>query len=294
MSVPAAIERLRGQARRLTTPLVAGRPGDGHIVWHVWGETRAGSLPVVMLHGGSGSWTHWLRCMDALLAQGRQLWLPDLPGFGDSDAVPGGQDADALIEPLRQGLYTLMAEGRAPGAPLCDLVGFSFGGMTAGMLAAADGRLARRLVLAGAPGMGVGKGLAVRLKGWRHLATAQAQGVAHRYNLQALMLHDASLIDEDTLALHVLNVERDRLPRRRLSHTDVLARALDAAACPVWAIYGEHDALYPGPMMAELAQAFARHARDCRGLALVPGAGHWVMHERPEAFVAGLSAALDG
>src|SRR5256885_16986298 len=76
-----------------------------------------------------------------------------------------------------------------------------------------------------------------------------------RYNLQALMLHDASLIDEDTLALHVLNVERDRLPRRRLSHTDVLARALQAVDGPVWAIYGEHDALYPGPMMQELAQA---------------------------------------
>ncbi|MBO0990528.1 alpha/beta hydrolase [Delftia sp. SD083] len=173
------------------------------------------------------------------------------------------------------------------------LVGFSFGGMTAGMLAAADGTLARRLVLAGAPGMGVGKGLAVRLKGWRHLATPEAQAVAHRYNLQALMLHDASLIDEDTLALHVLNVERDRLPRRRLSHTDVLARALQAVDGPVWAIYGEHDALYPGPMMQELAQAFARHARDFRGLALVPGAGHWVMHERPDAFVAALTAALD-
>lgn len=264
------------------------------MVWHVWGEARPDLLPTVLLHGGSGSWTHWLRCMDALLAQGRQLWVPDLPGFGDSDAVPGGQDADTLVEPLRQGLRQLLADGHEPGVPLCDLVGFSFGAMTAGMLAAADATLARRLVLAGAPGMGVGKGLAVRLKGWRHLATAEAQETAHRYNLQALMLHDAGLIDEDTLALHVLNVERDRLPRRRLSHTDVLARALQAVDRPVWAIYGEHDALYPGPMMQELAQAFASHARDFRGMALVPGAGHWVMHERPQAFVAALSAALDG
>src|SRR5256885_7292721 len=83
--------------------------------------------------------------MDALLAQGRQLWIPDLPGFGDSDGVPGGQDADTLVEPLRQGLRQLLADGGAPAAPLCDLVGFSFGGMTAGMLAAADGTLARRL-----------------------------------------------------------------------------------------------------------------------------------------------------
>ncbi|WP_128422763.1 alpha/beta fold hydrolase, partial [Delftia tsuruhatensis] len=99
MNTPVAIERLRARARRLTTPLSAARPDDGHMVWHVWGEARAGVLPVVMLHGGSGSWTHWLRCMDALLAQGRQLWIPDLPGFGDSDGVPGGQDADTLVEP---------------------------------------------------------------------------------------------------------------------------------------------------------------------------------------------------
>jgi pimeloyl-ACP methyl ester carboxylesterase len=292
--LPASIARLQAQARRLTTPLDADRPGDGHMVWHVWGDACGGALPLVMLHGGSGSWTHWLRSMDALLAQGRQLWLPDLPGFGDSDTVPGGNDVDTLVAPLLQGLRGVLPRAADGAGPLCDLVGFSFGGMAAGLLAAADPGLARRLVLVGAPGMGVGKGLAVRLKGWRHLETPQAQEAAHRYNLQALMLHDAGGIDADTLQLHVLNVERDRLPRRRLSHTDVLARALQQVACPVAAIYGAHDALYPGPMMQELVQVFARQLRDFRGLALVPGAGHWVMHEQPQAFVAALSAALDG
>ena len=37
---------LRAQARRLTTPLSAAQPEDGHMVWHVWGEGRAGVLPV--------------------------------------------------------------------------------------------------------------------------------------------------------------------------------------------------------------------------------------------------------
>lgn len=289
----AQVARLQSQARRLETALDPEHPHNGHMVWHVWGEARAGVLPLVMLHGGSGSWTHWLACMDALLAEGRQLWLPDLPGFGASDTVPGGVDADALVEPLRHALRLLLPQGAA-GAPLCDLVGFSFGGMTAGLLAAADPGLARRLVLIGAPGMGVGKGLAVRLKGWRHLATAQAQEAVHRYNLQALMLHDAGRIDADTLALHVDNVQRDRLPRRRLSHTDVLARALQSVTCPVVAIYGVHDALYPGQMMQELEQVFASQAPDFRGLSLVPGSGHWVMHEQPGAFVAALCAALQG
>ncbi len=46
MNTPAAIERLRAQARRLTTPLSAAQPEDGHMVWHVWGEARAGELPI--------------------------------------------------------------------------------------------------------------------------------------------------------------------------------------------------------------------------------------------------------
>ena len=52
-------------------------------------------MPTVLLHGGSGSWNHWVRNIDALLASGRQVIAPDLPGFGDSarpddvsDAIP--------------------------------------------------------------------------------------------------------------------------------------------------------------------------------------------------------------
>ena len=50
------IERLRAQATRRETPC-----GAGTMVWHVWGETRPGLPPVVLFHGGSGSWTHWVR-----------------------------------------------------------------------------------------------------------------------------------------------------------------------------------------------------------------------------------------
>ena len=56
-----------------------------------------------------------------------------------------------------------------------DLVGFSFGGMTAGLLLAAHPQLARRLVLVGAPAMGVVPGRQFELKAWRHLKTPQEQ-----------------------------------------------------------------------------------------------------------------------
>ena len=279
--VSAAIARLQAQARRVTTPV----EGGGQIVWHVWGE-RAAAVPLVLLHGGSGSWTHWLRNIDALVAAGREVWAPDLPGFGDSDAVPGGQDVDTMLEPLQQGLQQLL------GQRAFDLAGFSFGGMTAGLLAAAHPGGVRQLVVVGAPAMWMSGGKAVRLLGWRHLENESAREAAHRHNLQALMLHDPAAIDADTLALHVQNVLRDRLPRRRLSQTDVLAQALTRLDCPVHAIYGEHDPLYRG-RHAELEQALGQAAPRFMRLHWVADAGHWVQYERPERFDALLRACLE-
>lgn len=83
LPLPALYQALLAKATRHTT-FYEGQT----VVWHHWGPHRPGRLPLVMLHGGSGSWTHWIRNIDALLAQGFELWLPDLPGFGDSDPLP--------------------------------------------------------------------------------------------------------------------------------------------------------------------------------------------------------------
>jgi pimeloyl-ACP methyl ester carboxylesterase len=242
---------------------------------------------VVLFHGGSGSWTHWVRNIQPLVAAGRQVIAADLPGFGDSASPPSGGDADALVAPLAEGLGALLA-----GDP-CDLVGFSFGGLTAGLLLAERPALARRLVLVGAPAMGVTPERQFELKAWRHLPTAAEQEAVHRFNLAALMLKDASLIDGLALELHITNLMRDRMPRRRLAHTDILARSLPRVRCPVHAIYGAHDALYKA-WIHQLEDAFKAAAPDFRGLVLIPEAGHWVPFERPEAFDEALLRALDG
>jgi pimeloyl-ACP methyl ester carboxylesterase len=276
------IERLRAQATQRETPC-----GAGATVWHVWGEARPGEPPVVLFHGGSGSWTHWVRNIEPLVAAGRQVIAADLPGFGDSATPPSGGDADALVAPLADGLNRLL------GGEPCDLVGFSFGGLTAGLLLAAHPALARRLVLVGAPAMGVTPERQFELKAWRHLPTAAEQAAVHRFNLAALMLKDASLIDGLALDLHIANLQRDRMPRRRLAHTDILARSLPRLRCPVHAIYGAHDALYKA-WIHQLEEAFEAAAPDFRGLVLIPEAGHWVPFERPEAFDEALLSALDG
>ena len=114
---------------------------------------------------------------------------------------------------------------------------------------------------------------------------------AHHHNIAELMLHDASLIDDETLALHALNVARDRLPRRRLSRTDVLAQALTHVKVPVAAIYGRHDPLYVG----RLPELHALMQRQCAGplhWQVMDEVGHWAQHESPAEFCAALQQAL--
>src|SRR5258708_4807169 len=76
---PAAqVERLAATGRRVETPC-----GGGSMVWRLWGE----GTPLVLLHGGFGSWTHWFRNIPDL-AQRYRLIVANLPGLGESDDAP--------------------------------------------------------------------------------------------------------------------------------------------------------------------------------------------------------------
>src|SRR5262245_66454455 len=74
----AAVDALNRVARKERTPC-----GDGTMVWRVWG---AGD-PLVLFHGGSGSWTHWIRNIPEL-SRHYELWVPDIPGLGSSAMPP--------------------------------------------------------------------------------------------------------------------------------------------------------------------------------------------------------------
>lgn len=266
-------------SRRVLTPC-----GAHHLVWHVWGPAQGPHPPLVLLHGGSGSWTHWLHNIGPLVSSGRQVLVPDLPGFGDSALPPAGKDADAMPEPLEEGLQALV------GDQSCDVVGFSFGGMVAGLWAQTFNKRFSRLVLVGPPGLGRPAIEPIRPKAWRHLGDLEHRLRVHTHNLRELMFHHEASLTPLACQLQQLNAERDRLPHRRLSRTDVLARALRQVQVPVHLIYGQQDRYY-------LRQSVEIEAvmRKCPGfvrMSAVPDAGHWVQFERPAAFHAALSDAL--
>jgi len=268
---------LLARATRLTTPC-----GDGSLVWHRWG--RPGGPPVLLLHGGSGSWTHWLRNIDALADAGHDVLVPDMPGFGDSAAPPDGQDADVLHGWLERGLAQLV--GDRPVA----VVGFSFGGLVAGLWAQALPQRVARLVLVGAPALSAERLAPLDLRPWERQPPGAGRLAVHRHNLLQLMLaHEASATPL-AVALHAANVERDRLRRRRLMLTDALAQLLPQLACPVHGIWGAQDVLYAQrlPLIGQVLGT----APGFGSLALLPGAGHWVGWEAGPAFDAALQEAL--
>ena len=271
--VPDELSAVLQGARRVLTPC-----GQGELVWHIWGGqgADAGLPPLLLLHGGSGSWTHWLRNVLPLSAAGRRVLVPDLPGFGDSALPPSGADADAMPAPLEQGLMHLL------GDTACEVAGFSFGGMTAGLLASRFPARVARLVLLGAPGMGLQALVPFKLKGWRHLPGEAQRLAVHRDNLQMLMLHAPEAITPLACQLQMANALRDRLPKRRLSRTDILVRTLPGLRCPLHALYGEHDPFYKGQVSAY--EAVLQQAPAFRGMHAIAGAGHWAQFERPAAF----------
>jgi 2-hydroxy-6-oxonona-2,4-dienedioate hydrolase len=248
-------------------------------VWHCWGAGRT----LVLLHGGSGSWTHWIRNVEALSAGGWRVCVPDLPGFGDSQAAPAATDAPDLVDPVAHGILAMS------GGEACPVVGFSFGALTAVLAAAAHPGVLARLVLVGTPALGL-RDKKIALTPWLGLDDPEKQRQAHRRNLQTLMLHDPACIDDFTVAIHAANLVRDRMRHRKVALTDVVARTLHGLIIPVDAIFGQEDVLYAGRM--DEVEAALRHAPSFGQMVRIPGAGHWVQYEAPTHFNSSLLRLL--
>jgi pimeloyl-ACP methyl ester carboxylesterase len=270
----ADVAALALAARRVETPC-----GEGVMAWRIWGEGE----PIVLLHGGGGSWTHWVRNIAPLVNAGRTVLAPDLPGFGES-SPPDGNDADCMPPWLEQGLSVLV------GGTACDFAGFSFGALACGFLAIRYPRRIRRFVLSGAPGLSAEAVRTFRLRLWQTVPAGPERDAVHRHNLRALMLAHDDSVDGLALALHGANVVRNRMRKRRLMRTDVLARLLPQIHCPVAGIWGAEDVLYR-TRLPVIGHALSQ-APNFRSLALIPDAGHWVQYERAAAYNEALKQIL--
>ena len=271
----AQARAIEARAERFETECGAGR-----MVWRAWGA----GAPVVLVHGGSGNWSHWVRNIGPLVAAGRRVLAPDLPGCGESDRPPEGEDGDVLPQWIEKGAAKLIPEGAF------DLVGFSFGAMVAGFYAAAFPSRVKRLVLVGAPGLSAERTAKLPLQEWLRLPDGAARDAAFRANLRMLMVARDESVDDLSITLYAEALRQDRLTKRRLAATDILLKTMPDIRCPVWSVWGAEDALYRGRF--DVADHGMRQARDLRSYELLANAGHWAQFEASDEFNALLVSAL--
>lgn len=230
-----------------------------------WREFGAGA-PLVLLHGGHGSWMHWIRNIDALSASHRVL-APDLPGYGESDALPPGHGFDDLVDTVAASIDTLLGAG----APF-DLAGFSFGGVIAGRVALQRPGV-RRLALLGAVGHGKRRRPTTAMVGWQDAEDEQSMLASLRHNLNALMLHGP--VDPLALEIHRYSCIRTRYQSKKTSLSPILTETLERLEMPVLMLWGEHDPTGDPDEVGPLWQG----QRSGRAHGIVRGAGHWVQYE---------------
>ena len=255
---------------------------------------------VVLLHGLGNSSVAWRRVVPQMAAR-FHLVIPDLPGFGHSDPVPGRP----LLRAYASVVETLV-DHVSPADPVA-LVGNSVGGAVALRMALDRPDRVSRLVLVDPAGVGHGVPMWWRLAHVepvvRFLA-APALTVTPRGIIESVIgaayrrmaFADPSSVPEATVRLFSSRLaSRDRISRfLRAAHDIVdsfeseVQRHERPIPVPVLAVWGRHDRLVP------LSDALALLERmGSAELRIVEGAGHSPQLERPKAFLDAVMGFLE-
>ncbi len=266
----AFLDELQRQSTRHETPC-----GTGRMVWHMWDQSGGRAPVVVLFHGGAGSWRHWVRTIPVLVATYRVL-VPDLPGLGESDFPPDGDNAEAIATIVADGISQIIGA-----TTTYDVVGFSFGGTMAACVGSLRGHVVRSVTIIGSAGVGDQAllGSAVRLEKVRHLE-GQERRDTHRTNLNRLMIADPAKIDELAIEIQDWNTVRSRLKTPAISRSGAIIKAIDSLRVPLNGMWGELDAP-ANPKGPERVASLRRRKPDA-DIRIVPKTGHWAAYESPE------------
>ena len=266
------------------------------LAYAAWGDPEAPLL--VLVHGGRDHKRSWDWTARAFAGEFRVV-APDLRGHGESDWSADGDYApgDFVLD-----LAALIAH---LGRPQATIIAHSLGGMVALRYAAAFPESVRRIVaiegLGMSPRMLEARGaepVAARLRGWVEGKLETAGKAPKRYRdfaAAVARMREANphLSDEQALHLtrHGVRQEADgsfafaydpgvfSFPAFDLTLEELKSLWRDIA-CPALLLYGR-DGTASNPLEDGRAAAF-RNAR----VKYFDGAGHWLHHDRFDAFLA--------
>ncbi len=266
-------------------------------------------IPILLLHGWPGFWYDWRRVIPALAREADAI-APDLRGFGASDKPDLAPREGYTPDVHAADLLALLDHLQLPSAVV---VGYDVGSRVAQVLARRAPERVRALVLFAPsyPGFGAR----------RFEPAAQAEfWYQHFHNIpqaDRLIGHD-----RETVRLYLEYFydhwvgRKDSVRPRELEHiVDVYARPGAVRASIAWyraragaafapptpqppeppiphpttVLWGELDPIFPPSWADRLGEYFPRHT-----LRVLPGVGHFVPFEAPEAVLEAIRAACSG
>jgi pimeloyl-ACP methyl ester carboxylesterase len=237
--------------------------------------------PVLFLHAFPLSGAMWQGQVEALRATHR-LIVPDLRGFGATDAPPGPYSMDQQSDDVVALLDHL-------GLEQVTVVGLSMGGYIAFALLRRHPQRVRALVLADTrAGADDAIGQARREANARIAETQGAAAIAELM-LPNLVAPNASQAVRDTLQNLIVGTSPDGIAGalRGMAQRPDSTPDLATIQVPTLIIVGADDALTP-PSEAQILHAGIAGSR----LVIIPECGHMANLEQPAAFNAALGAFL--
>ncbi|MCC4907449.1 alpha/beta fold hydrolase [Microbacterium sp. cx-59] len=257
----------------------------GQTVYWVYGDADA-ETTLLVVHGFRGE-HHGLEPVIAYLP-GLRIISPDLPGFGESPALPGRQHDIATYA-------AWLAEFSAAVAPGAVVLGHSFGSIVAAA-AVADGLPTPRLILVnpiGAPALEGPRGVLTRLAVFYYRAAARLPrriGDAVLRSRVIVRVMSVSMAKTHDRTLRRFIHDQHDTYFSRFADRDVLLQAFVASVSndvrasaprihvPVLLVAAERDDITPIEAERRLARMFA----DAE-LVEIPDVGHLIHYETPRA-----------
>jgi pimeloyl-ACP methyl ester carboxylesterase len=248
---------------------------DSKVCWRSWGKGK----PLILLHGGYGSWAHWIK-QAIPFSKNYNVLIPDMPGFGESEDLTLPHTPEKISANIAETLLKLISPKATP-----IICGFSFGGLIAGHLSynlIERGLNPEKLILVGPGGLGAKRG-EMRNMIPRHSKMSEEEIYqAHKINLEILMMHDATKVDDWSVHIQKQNTDAHRIKSRPISSTDTLARILEKQDVPLFLLWGEKDASVG--VYLEDRMSILRDINSKVRFHVEYNLGHWIMYENDVIF----------
>jgi len=245
-------------------------------------EAGAGEV-LLLIHGGHGSWTHWIANI-GVLARTRRVIALDLPGFGASFNPQPAYSIEQYANVISAVLDALSIERAA-------IAGFSFGCIVASAAARDEPGRIRHLALVNAPGIGPTSPIATSLtKALSELSVRKGLRLGATESLRQIQLFNRGLIDDEVVNMMLANLRQTRFVSRVVSQSIRTDRILRGVRQPTLVFIGREDVHHQFGLAGEL-KAIVQHAPHAQ-ICVIEQAAHWLQYDRAAAFNDRLAAFI--